>query len=235
MPLISQNCLNHIRQQVALADVVAPYVQLKPCGRYLKGLSPFSNEKTPSFFVDPQRNTFKCFSSGHAGDLFRFLELKEQLTFSEAVEWICEKFSIPIEYASSSAESSQPSTVSIKKQLFEVYARATQFFMEQFWAHTPHALQAQQYWEQTRHFQLETARTFQVGWAPTDGTLLYQALRQQHFSHEHPSTKIRIWPGDAAQRRPRRRLRPDTALRDRRPDTRRGASRLPSPERWDRR
>ena len=99
MPFFSRNCLDSIRQRVSIADVVAPYVQLKPSGHYLKGLSPFSHEKTPSFFVDPQRNIFKCFSSGYAGDVFRFLELKEQLSFSESVEFLCERFNIPIEYA----------------------------------------------------------------------------------------------------------------------------------------
>ena len=77
MPLFSRNCLENIRQRVSIVDVVSPYVQLKPSGHYLKGLSPFSHEKTPSFFVDPEKNIFKCFSSGYAGDLFRFLELKE--------------------------------------------------------------------------------------------------------------------------------------------------------------
>ena len=102
MPLISASCIEKIRQQVSIADVVAPYTQLKPCGRYLKGLSPFTHEKTPSFFVDVQKNIFKCYSSGHAGDMFRFLELKEQLSFSESIEWICEKFSIPLEYENTS-------------------------------------------------------------------------------------------------------------------------------------
>ena len=127
MPYFSQQCLDRIRQQVSIVDVVSPYVQLKPSGHYLKGLSPFSHEKTPSFFVDPQKNIFKCFSSGYAGDLFRFLELKEQLTFSEAVEWVCDRFNIPVEYAHTT-KPQEGSTYASKKVLFDIYTQTALFF-----------------------------------------------------------------------------------------------------------
>ena len=79
-------------------DVASPVVSLKKSGRNFVGLSPFSIEKTPSFFILPEKNIFKCFSSGYAGDIFRFIELTEKLTFNEAVEAIASRFNQTLEY-----------------------------------------------------------------------------------------------------------------------------------------
>lgn len=182
MPFFSRNCLDNIRQRVSIADVVAPYVQLKPSGHYLKGLSPFSHEKTPSFFVDPQRNIFKCFSSGYAGDVFRFLELKEQLSFSESVEFLCERFNIPIEYAN--GDTSKTSALPLKRLLFAVYEKAAAFFQQQFWLENPLSKQVRGYWENERHFKADTAREFHVGFAPTDLATLYDFLSKSGFNRE---------------------------------------------------
>ena len=183
MPYFSQQCLDRIRQQVSIVDVVNPYVQLKPSGHYLKGLSPFSHEKTPSFFVDPQKNIFKCFSSGYAGDLFRFLELKEQLTFSEAVEWLCDRFNIPVEYAHTT-KPQEVSAYASKKILFDIYTQTALFFEQKFWEKSDLSLKTQNYWQNERKFKLETAKTFNAGLAPTDPSLLYKYLQKQGFSRE---------------------------------------------------
>jgi len=185
MPLIASSCIQAIKDRVSMVDVVAPYVRLRPAGRYWKGLSPFSHEKTPSFFVDPQRNTFKCFSSGYAGDVFRFLELKEQLTFSESVERLCEQFNIPLEYERRDGTVVRSNEgVSIKKVLLDIYARATQFFKQHFWSDNKIAKQVRAYWRETRHFSDETAQTFDIGFAPADGSL-YVFLQNAGFSRAH--------------------------------------------------
>lgn len=183
MPYFSQQCLERIRKQVSIVDVVSTYVQLKPSGHYLKGLSPFNHEKTPSFFVDPQKNIFKCFSSGYAGDLFRFLELKEQFSFSEAVEWLCNRFNIPVEYEYSTKPAKQFSYDS-KKILFDIYAKAALFFEQNFWDQTDSGLKVRKYWEDERKFKLETAKEFNIGLAPVDAVLLYKYLQNQGFSRD---------------------------------------------------
>lgn len=184
MAFFTQECLNNIKQKVSIVDIVSPYVQLKPSGHYLKGLSPFSHEKTPSFFVDPQRNIFKCFSTGNAGDIFRFLEIKEQLTFSESVEWIGERFNIPLEYSDPQKGQVKTQQLPLKKLLYSIYEKATIFFQQQFWAENPLAQQVRSYWTSERHFQLETAREFSVGFAPTEIGNLYAFLVKQGFSRE---------------------------------------------------
>ena len=182
MPFFSQNCIENIRQRVSIVDVVTPYVQLKPSGHYLKGLSPFSHEKTPSFFVDPQKNIFKCFSSGYAGDIFRFLELKEQLSFAESVEFLCERFNIPIEYKE--GNTTPNNTLPLKRLLFAVYEKATTFFEQQFWLDNELAKHVRSYWENERHFKIDTAREFRVGFAPTDLTALCAFLLQHGFDRQ---------------------------------------------------
>ena len=184
MPFIASSCVNAVKERVSMIDVVAPYVRLRPAGRYWKGLSPFSHEKTPSFFVDPQRNTFKCFSSGYAGDVFRFLELKEQLTFSESVERLCEQFNIPLEYERRGGAVERPhETLSTKKVLLDIYAQATQFFKQHFWSEDKVAKDVRSYWKETRHFSDETAKIFDIGFAPADGSL-YIFLQKAGFSRE---------------------------------------------------
>ncbi|MDR1254407.1 MAG: DNA primase, partial [Puniceicoccales bacterium] len=183
MPFVSRTCLEQIRQRVSIVDVVSPYVHLKPAGQAFKGLSPFSNEKTPSFFVDPQKNVFKCFSSGYAGDMFRFLELKEQLSFGEAVEWIAERFNVPLEYERDEGRFVENVARSNKKVLWDIYSRAEQFFKKCFWASDGYGIQVRDYWEKTRGFSQESAQTFSVGFASLDRFELYKCLRRDGYDH----------------------------------------------------
>ena len=99
-------------------DLVSPYVQLKRAGRSWKGLSPFTTEKTPSFYVRPDRGFYKCFSTGEGGDAFSFVMKMENLEFIEAIEFIAKKFNINLEY-----EEGGPSReeMSLRKQIFELH------------------------------------------------------------------------------------------------------------------
>ena len=85
MPRVAYSSIETMKHQVNLVDVVSPYVQLKRTGGSWKGLSPFTQEKTPSFYVHPDRGFYKCFSTGEGGDLFTFIMKVENLEFIEAV------------------------------------------------------------------------------------------------------------------------------------------------------
>ena len=91
-----QSAKEHIKDQIPLAEVVARYTKLQPAGAKLKGLSPFTKEKTPSFFVDPDRNLFYCFSSQRGGDIFSFIQAMEGLSFSEALQFIAKEYAIDV-------------------------------------------------------------------------------------------------------------------------------------------
>ena len=96
---IPDSDIEAIRERAPIEEIVGEYVQLKPAGHdSMKGLSPFKDEKTPSFHVRPARGYFHCFSTGKGGDVFTFLMEMEQLTFPEAVEAVADHIGYRINY-----------------------------------------------------------------------------------------------------------------------------------------
>src|SRR5271167_3314494 len=94
--MIPPEIVDQVRHASDIVDVVGGYVPLKKAGAKFKALSPFNKEKTPSFYVDPARQMFKCFSSGHGGDVFKFLMLMENMTFPEAIRRLAQRAGIVI-------------------------------------------------------------------------------------------------------------------------------------------
>jgi DNA primase len=88
--------LDEIRARLPVSQVVARKVALKRAGREMKGLSPFKQERTPSFFVNDHKGSWFDFSSGQNGDIFKFVMLTEGLSFPEAVERLAEEAGLPI-------------------------------------------------------------------------------------------------------------------------------------------
>ena len=88
-----------VREANDIVDVVGAVVQLKRAGRSHKALCPFHNEKTPSFTVNAERQTFKCFGCGEGGDVFSFVEKYERVDFKEALRMLAERAGIPLEYS----------------------------------------------------------------------------------------------------------------------------------------
>ena len=142
--------------------MVSPYVELKRSGNSWKGLSPFTQEKTPSFYVHPDRGFYKCFSTGEGGDCFTFIMKLENLEFPEAIEFLAKKFNIPLEY-----EAGGPSkeTISLRKQIFEIHEIAATWFHRHF-IEADEAAPVRDYWQKKRGFSMETATEFQIGYAP---------------------------------------------------------------------
>ncbi len=93
---ISQDTIERVRETIDIIDVIDSYVPLKRSGANYKALSPFNKEKTPSFFVNPDKQMFKCFSSGHGGDVFKFVMLYENIDFPAAVRRLAERAGIEI-------------------------------------------------------------------------------------------------------------------------------------------
>lgn len=178
MSRIAQKSIEVIKQQVNLLDVVSPYVQLKQSGRSWKGLSPFTQEKTPSFYVHPDRGFYKCFSTGEGGDCFTFIMKVENLEFPEAIEFIAKKFNIPLEY-----DTNGPSreVVSLRKQLFEIHEIATDWFHRQF-VESEESAPVRNYWLKQRGFTRETADEIKIGYAPVAYNALAQYLNERGVS-----------------------------------------------------
>lgn len=88
---------DQIKERLSIHEVASLYVSLKPAGKYYKALCPFHVEKTPSFFVMPEKNTFNCFGCNRFGDIFTLVEEMENIGFNEAMEFLIEKFNLPVD------------------------------------------------------------------------------------------------------------------------------------------
>ena len=96
MSKIPSHIVDQIMQTALVEEVVGEFVQIKRAGSNLKGLSPFTDEKTPSFVVSPAKQIFKCFSTGIGGTVVTFLMEKEHFTYPEALRWLADKYGIEI-------------------------------------------------------------------------------------------------------------------------------------------
>ena len=105
MSKISAHIIDQIMQTSRIEEVIGDFVQLKRAGSNLKGLSPFTDEKTPSFMVSPAKQIFKCFSTGKGGTVVTFLIEKEHFSYPEALRWLANRYNIEIpEEAAPTAE-----------------------------------------------------------------------------------------------------------------------------------
>jgi len=179
MPIISRETIDEVRRRANLVEIAGRYTALKRSGREYRGLSPFTEEKTPSFFVNPDKNVFMCFSTQEAGDVFGFVQKLENLSFQEAVEHLADRVGVPIAYEAGGPSKQE---VSLRKQLFEVNAHAAVFFNERFQADDEDGRGIQNYWSEQRGFRLETAGELSIGFAPKNPSLLLNFLRRKGFS-----------------------------------------------------
>src|SRR5438132_13929916 len=86
-----------IKARVDIRDIIGQYTRLKKSGKNWTGLCPFHADKKPSFSVVPDLQIYKCFSCGEGGDIFKFVQKKENLDFIEALEWLAKRAGIPFE------------------------------------------------------------------------------------------------------------------------------------------
>lgn len=99
--MISDKSIEEVKLRVDIVDVIGDYVSLKKAGANYKALSPFTDEKTPSFFVSPAKGIFKCFSTGKGGDAINFLEENNGMSYLETIRYLAEKYDIELEETNS--------------------------------------------------------------------------------------------------------------------------------------
>lgn len=179
MPLISRRCIDEIRSRADIVAFIGDYTSLRRSGSKWKGLSPFTNENTPSFFVDPEKGFYYCFSTGQGGDIFKFLMARENLTFGESVERVAKRFGITVEYEEGGGNAER----SMRGEILDIHEFATVYFSEHFRENTPEAEKVRTYWANERGFDENTAREFRVGFLPRNGSkALAEALKRKGFS-----------------------------------------------------
>lgn len=114
-----------VRSRLAIEDVIGEYVSLKRSGRYYKGLSPFNQEKTPSFYVTPDRDIWHDFSSGKGGDIFSFIMEVEGLSFMESLEMLANKANVDL---SLYKKSGKHTTLAAKDRLYRINNLAMNYY-----------------------------------------------------------------------------------------------------------
>src|SRR5947209_6739332 len=123
------DAVEEVKSRLNIEDVISEYVQLKRAGRNYKGLSPFGNEKTPSFMVSPEKQIWHDFSTGKGGNMFSFVMEMEGLDFKGALELLARKAGIDL---SQYQTSSRGSNTQLKERLYEALELATHFYQVQF-------------------------------------------------------------------------------------------------------
>ena len=178
---IPESDIEAIRERAPIDEIVGEYVQLKPAGSdSMKGLSPFKDERTPSFHVRPARGYYHCFSTGKGGDVFSFLMEMEQLSFPEAVESVAQKIGYTIRYqgGSTGARKEKPGT---RQRLIAANKAAHEFYREQL--ETPEAAPARDFLLQ-RGFSREHIYEFGCGYAPAGWETLTKHLLRKGFDFQ---------------------------------------------------
>ncbi|MFI3291634.1 MAG: DNA primase [Opitutales bacterium] len=178
MASITKQSIDEVKSRVDIYSVVSNYVSLKRSGASYKGLSPFTTEKTPSFFVNPDKAMFYCFSTSQGGDIFTFIQKKENMTFPEAVELLASRYGITLEYEEGKGKSISSS---LKKQVLDINELACNFFCENFLKEENEAIR--EYWLKERNFSLDDAKKMRIGFAPIDWSRFKNMLKN-NFSQE---------------------------------------------------
>ncbi len=180
--LISRDTIEKIYQTVIIEEVVGDFVHLKRSGSTYKGLSPFANEKTPSFYVVPSKGIYKDFSSGKGGNVVDFLMQHEKFSYPEALRWLAAKYNITIEEDQQTEEQQQEK--SEREQLSIVTEFAAKYFREQMYESEEGKAIGLSYFKE-RGFRDDIIEKFQLGYCPDKWDAMTKAALEAQYKLEY--------------------------------------------------
>jgi DNA primase len=180
--MISRATIDKIYQTAIIEEVIGDFVNLKKSGSAWKGLSPFANEKTPSFFVVPAKGIYKDFSSGKGGNVIDFLMEHEKLSYPEALRWLAAKYNIEIEEEQQTEEQQQEK--SERENLSIVTEFAAKYFQEQLFESEEGQAIGLSYFQE-RGFRNDTIRKFQLGYSPDKWDALAKAATEAGYNLQY--------------------------------------------------
>lgn len=170
--------IDEIKQRTDIVAVIGQYSALQKAGRTLRALCPFHNEKTPSFFVYPDRQSWHCFGAcSTGGDVISFVMKKENMDFGEALRLLAERAGVIIP-----TRVEKDPDKDKKERLFLVNETATGYYHSEF-LQSPAAENARQYVAK-RGITSQTVSDFQLGFAPNSWGMLLQHLQEKGFSEQ---------------------------------------------------
>lgn len=170
------DAVEDIKSRLSIEDVISEYVQLKRAGRNWRGLSPFSNEKTPSFMVSPEKQIWHDFSSGKGGNMFSFVMEVEGLDFKGALELLARKSGVDLDQYRGTSQRRGPN----KERLYELLELSTKFYQVQFSKNKT----TLEYVFKKREFSKETALEWRLGYSPNNGSALVDYAKSKGFTED---------------------------------------------------
>lgn len=179
--MIDQQTINQIFETADIVDVISDFVTLKKSGTNYKGLSPFSNEKTPSFMVSPAKGIFKDFSSGKGGNVVGFLMEHEKLSYPEALRYLAQKYNIEFEEKELTAEEIQQKNE--RESLMAVTDFAGKYFARQLESEEGKAIGLSYF--RKRGFRDDTIHKFQLGYSPEDRSAFSKEASKSGYKQQY--------------------------------------------------
>ncbi|MGB1433073.1 MAG: DNA primase [Flavobacteriaceae bacterium] len=179
--MISKSTVDLVFETARLEEVIGDFVQLKKSGSNFKGLSPFSNEKTPSFMVSPAKQIWKDFSSGKGGNVVSFLMEHEHFTFPEAIKFLAKKYNIEVEETQQTNE--QKEAASLRESMYAVTDYAQSFFSKML-NESQEGKNIGLAYFQERGFTAESIDKFHLGYSPDQWDALTKAALNAGFQEE---------------------------------------------------
>jgi len=161
-----------IKDRLNIVDVVSEYVTLTKAGKNMRGLSPFTNEKSPSFFVSPDRQLFHCFSSGKGGDMFTFIQEIEGLDFPGSLKLLADKAGIKLTFQSKDAKEKYDTLYTILDDVTDFYARTLETDKQALTYLT------------NRGVSLNTIEEWRLGYAPDEWRKTLEHLTKKGYSED---------------------------------------------------
>lgn len=174
--MIPHEYIEELTRRVDIVDLVGSYVQLKRKGRLYSGLCPFHSEKTPSFYVYPDTQSFYCFGCGAGGSAVSFMQKIDNISYTEAVKLLGERAGMP-------APTEDDKTGRLRGRILSMNKEAARFFHACLNSTVEEARQARAYWRR-RGLDDKTIVKFGLGYAPDDGQALYQYLRDKGYNQQ---------------------------------------------------
>ncbi|MEC9195401.1 MAG: DNA primase [Bacteroidota bacterium] len=176
--MISRSTIDQVYETARLEEVIGEYITLKKSGANFKGLSPFTQERTPSFMVSPAKQIWKDFSSGKGGNVIAFLMEHEHFTYPEAIRHLAKKYNIEIEETELSPEEKQIKDT--RESMFLVAQYAADFFVKNLWETQEGKSIGLTYFKE-RGFEDETLKKFALGYSPESYDALSKKAENEGF------------------------------------------------------
>ena len=177
--MIDRLTIERIKKAADIVDVVSEFVSLKRSGSNYKGLCPFHNDRTPSFYVSPTRGTCHCFTCGEGGDSVGFLMKHEQLTYPEAIRWLANRYGIEIEEKQLTDEQRKQQTE--REGMFIANNWAADYYTDILHNDVDGRAVGMQYFRQ-RGFRDDIINKFRLGFSPADRYAMPRKAKEKGYN-----------------------------------------------------